>query len=134
MAAITPQKLTPILFVEDIESALSFWTETLGFQIVVNIRHEDKIGFVIMVLNGVEVMLQSRASLQADVPAVVPERFSPAAALYIDVPDVRPVAEHLQKQKAEILVPLRTTFYGSQEIWVRAPGGHVIAFAQPKAD
>jgi uncharacterized glyoxalase superfamily protein PhnB len=130
MSIVEPQKVVPILFVEEIEPALPFWTETLGFQVVVKVPQGDKLGFVLMMLGPAEVMLQSRASLRADVPTVVPDRFSPASALYIDVPDIEPVARHLEK-KAEVLVPLRSTFYGSREIWVRAPGGHVVAFSQP---
>ncbi len=31
---------------------------------------------------------------------------------------------------AEIVVPRRTTFYGSTEIFVREPAGNVVGFAQ----
>jgi hypothetical protein len=33
----------------------------------------------------------------------------------------------------EVVVPRRTTFYGAEEIFVRAPCGTVVGFAQPAA-
>jgi hypothetical protein len=34
---------------------------------------------------------------------------------------------------ANVVVPLRTTFYGAKEIGVKDPGGHVIVFAEMTA-
>jgi uncharacterized glyoxalase superfamily protein PhnB len=31
---------------------------------------------------------------------------------------------------APIVMPVRTTFYGSKEIGIKDPGGHIITFAQ----
>ena len=35
---------------------------------------------------------------------------------------------------AEVIAPRRTTFYGSDEIWVREPGGNVVGFSKPSAN
>jgi uncharacterized glyoxalase superfamily protein PhnB len=31
---------------------------------------------------------------------------------------------------AEVVMPVRTTFYGSKEIGVKDPAGHIVTFAQ----
>ena len=97
------KKLTPILTLEGIEPSLPFWVYALGFTKTVDVPHGEDLGFAILEKDGYEVMLQTVASMQADVPAV---------------------ADY------ELLVPRRKTFYGAEEIFVREPGGNVVGFAQ----
>jgi uncharacterized glyoxalase superfamily protein PhnB len=123
------KKVVPIIAVDAIEPCLPFWTDRLGFVVTVQVPHEDRIGFAILVKDGCEVMYQSRASMEADVPGVA----SPGhgIALYIDVDDINAVERVVAG--LEVVVPRRTTFYGAEEIFVRAPCGTVVGFAQPGA-
>ena len=120
-------KLTPVLIVEAIEPCLSFWVDRLGFTKTVEVPHGDQLGFVILVRDGVEVMYQTRASVQGDVPAVAD---TPARGnlLYFEVDDLDAVESALKG--VQQVIPRRTTFYGAQEIIVREPGGNVVTFAQ----
>lgn len=119
------KKLTPLLAVEAIEPALPFW-ERIGFEKTVEVPHEDRLGFVILAGHGHEVMLQTTASLEADVPAVAPPPGH--SVLYLEVDDLAAVEAALGD--AEVVVPRRTTFYGAEEIFVREPGGSVIGLAE----
>jgi uncharacterized glyoxalase superfamily protein PhnB len=123
-------KLTPIVFVEAIEPCLSFWTDRLGFEVTVTVPHGEALGFAILQKGAVELMYQTRASLAADLPALVDE-VGGVAALFIEVDGVDEVERALQG--AEVVVPRRQTFYGMDEIFVRAPCGTVIGFAAPVA-
>lgn len=123
------KKLTPILVVEEIEPVLPFWTERLGFEKTVEVPHDDRIGFVILQKDGLEVMYQSRASVAADVPAVLdggPLRG--AGALFIEVDDIDAVERALEGITP--VVPRRKTFYGATEIFVRDPAGNLVGFAE----
>ena len=66
MAAITIKKITTVLAVETVEPSLDFWTKKLGFECTVTVPHEDTLGFAILVKDNMEVMLQSVASILAD--------------------------------------------------------------------
>src|SRR5258706_12929178 len=55
-------KPPPVLVVERIEDCLPFWCDRLGFARTVEVPHGDSLGFVILQLQGAELMLQSRAS------------------------------------------------------------------------
>jgi hypothetical protein len=120
------KKLTPLLVVQAIEPSLPFWVDALGFARTAEVPHDDGLGFVILEKDGYEIMLQTTASMKADVPATVPP--PGGSVLYLEVADLsaieRAVAGH------ELLVPRRKTFYGAEEIFVREPGGNVIGFAQ----
>lgn len=120
------KKLSPVLYVEHIEPCLEFWTR-LGFEITVEMPHEDRLGFVILVKDGIEVMYQSWDSVAADVPALADSR-SGGTFLFIEVDDV----DWIDAALADIprVIPRRKTFYGADEVIVREPGDNVITFAQ----
>src|SRR4030088_662079 len=60
------KKITPILFAEELEPCIKFWTERMGFQKTVEVPEGNKIGFAIVEKNGVELMYQSFASAKKD--------------------------------------------------------------------
>ena len=125
------KKLTPILYVETIEPVLPFWTDRLGFQVTGEVPEGDRLGFVMMERDGVEVMIQTRASVEADVPSLADTPMG-GAILFIEVRDLDALVTRLAD--AEVLVPRRTTFYGADEIFVREPGGNIIGFAEFDAE
>jgi uncharacterized glyoxalase superfamily protein PhnB len=122
------KKLTPIMTVDAIEPCLGFWTERLGFTVTTQVPHEDRLGFAILAKEGVEVMYQTRSSIEADVPSVAEIGAGTRSLLFIEVADVHDIARRLEG--VEVVVPMRKTFYGSEEIFVRAPCGTVVGFAQ----
>jgi uncharacterized glyoxalase superfamily protein PhnB len=128
MAAITVQKITTVLSVEAVEPSVEFWARRLGFEVTVTVPHEDKLGFAILVKDGIEVMLQSVASSLSDLGATTGEVNGRSAALFIEVDDLSAVESALAGYPIEMA--RRTTFYGMHEIGVREPGGHFIVFAQ----
>ncbi|HEY4056741.1 MAG TPA: VOC family protein [Kofleriaceae bacterium] len=115
-------KITANLIVPDIESCLAFYVDLVGFTKTVEVPHGEKLGFVILVHGGVELMLQSEASLAEDVPSVKTGR----AVLYIDVPDLDAVKKALVEVPR--VVPDRTTAYGASEVIVRDPAGNTVFF------
>ncbi len=129
MSANRVRKLTPVLLVEEIEPCLPFWTERLGFTKTVEVPEEAKLGFVILERNGIEVMYQSLASVEKDVPALAAGPRGHSTALFVEVSDVTAIEQAMRG--VETIVPRRRTFYGMDEIGVREPGGHVVIFAQP---
>ena len=127
--AITVKKITTVLAVEAVEPSLDFWTKRLGFECTVTVPHEDTLGFAILVKDNLEVMLQSVASILADLGSTSGEINGRSAALFIEVADLAAVEHGLGDYPIEM--PRRTTFYGMHEIGVREPGGHFVIFAQP---
>lgn len=127
------KRITPLITVEAIEPCLPFWTERLGFEVTVTVPHEDAIGFAILARDGLELMYQTRASVEADLEAsgapagLAREMASGTTTLYATVESLDPVIEALGD--AEVLVPRRKTFYGADELFVRAPCGTVVGLA-----
>jgi uncharacterized glyoxalase superfamily protein PhnB len=124
------KKLTPNLIVESVEDCLRFWVDRLGFQKTVEVPEGERLGFVILKRGELELMLQSRASVQKDVPAIAdgPHR----AVLYLEVADLGPIRTALEGWSRA--TPERSTFYGTREIIVRDPAGNVVFFAAHGSD
>ena len=127
MPPVKLNKLSPVLVVDAIEPCLSFWVDRLGFTKIAEVPDGDRLGFVILEKDGIEVMYQSRESVRKDIPALadVP---AGATSLYIDVADVAAVERAVKG--AEVVVPRRKTFYGADEIGVREPAGNAVIFGQ----
>ena len=97
------------------------------------VPERDKIGFVILVNGAVEIMYQSRASVAGDVPALATEPFGSRTHLFIEVESLNEWIPRVAG--ADIVIPLRKTFYGSDEIGVRAPCGTTVILAEfPRED
>jgi uncharacterized glyoxalase superfamily protein PhnB len=121
------KKLTPVLFVEKIESVLPFWTQRLGFIKTVEVPDGDKLAFVILQQGTAEVMYQSFASVDQDVPAIAADIRKGPTFLYLEVDDLEAVKAATAGM--DVYMPERTTFYGSREIGIKDPAGHFITFA-----
>src|ERR1700674_5291444 len=67
---MTVKKLTPILFVEDVEPCVKFWVERLGFQKTMDVPDGNKLAFAMLQKGNVELMYQSYASADKDVGAI----------------------------------------------------------------
>jgi hypothetical protein len=123
---MTVKKVTPLLFVEEIESCLGFW-EKLGFTRGPEVPHGDKLGFVILQQGDVEIMYQTRASVSEDVPELGNAPMK-GTFLFIEVADLDAVEQALSGITP--VVPRRKTFYGSDELIVKEPAGNAVTFAQ----
>lgn len=126
------KKATPLITVEAIEPCLLFWTG-LGFEVTAEVPGEDGLGFVMLQSGGVELMYQTKASIETDLGSsgapegMAQELTRSTAALFVEVDDIDLLLENVED--AEVLVPRRRTFYGMDELFVRAPCGTVVGFA-----
>ncbi len=127
---MTVNKLTPVLFVDQIEPCVSFWVDRLGFEKTVEVPGENGLVFAIVNSGAIEVMYQTWASLEADeaCAGMVSVLGKGQTFLFVEVADLDVTIKALAG--VEIVMPVRTTFYGATEIGVKEPGGHFVTFAQ----
>jgi uncharacterized glyoxalase superfamily protein PhnB len=125
------QKITPVLFVKEIEPVLSFWIEGLGFAKTIEVPHGDRLGFVALQKGNTELMYQSYASVGEDMPLVAEASKKGPTFLYIEVDSLDAVLAALKG--FQIVYPERTAPYGMREVGYQDAGGHFITFAQPIA-
>jgi uncharacterized glyoxalase superfamily protein PhnB len=131
MKSAEVKKITSILFAEELEPCIQFWTEKMGFQKTVEVPEGEKIGFAIVEKNGVELMYQSFASVEKENATTGAAVRKGPSFLYIEVADLD--AALAATKGAELVMPVRTTFYQSKEFGIKDPVGHYLIFAQQGA-
>jgi uncharacterized glyoxalase superfamily protein PhnB len=124
------KKITPVLFAEEVEPCVKFWVERMGFQKTAEVPEGNKLGFAMLQKGNVELMYQSYASADADkdVGAISPLVRKGPTFLYVEVESLDETI--VAVKGTEVVMPVRTTFYGAREIGVKDPAGHFITFAQ----
>jgi uncharacterized glyoxalase superfamily protein PhnB len=125
------KRITPVLFVKEIEPILPFWVDSLGFTKAIEVPHGNKLGFIALQKGNTEVMYQSYASLGEDLPLIAEAARKGPTFLYVEVDNLDAVLAALKNSK--IVQPERTAFYGMREVGYQDPTGHFITFAQPVA-
>jgi uncharacterized glyoxalase superfamily protein PhnB len=124
------KKITPVLFAEEIEPCVKFWVERMGFQKISEVPAGNKLAFAMLQKGNVELMYQSFASADADkdAGAISPLIRKGPTFLYVEVDSLDDTIAAIKG--AEVVMPVRTTFYGAKEISVKDPAGHFVTFAQ----
>jgi uncharacterized glyoxalase superfamily protein PhnB len=122
------KRITPVLFVKEIEPVLPFWVDALGFAKTIEVPAGDKLGFVSLQKDSTEVMYQTYASLGEDMPLIAEAAKKGPTFLYIEVDNLDAVLTAVKKYK--MTMPERTAFYGMREIGYQDPAGHYLTFAQ----
>ena len=117
-------KLTTLLVVDDIASQLASW-ERLGYRLTVRVPDAGPPAFAILAGPPGELMLQTRASVADDLPAV--SALAPSYLLYAHVDTLDGADEALAF--ARCLVRERKTFYGATESWYVLESGTVIGLS-----
>jgi len=124
---MTIKRITPVLLVEEVEPCVKFWVERLDFRKTAEVPDGSKLAFAMLQKGNVELMYQTYASADNDVAAISQLFRKGPSFLYVEVDSLDQTIAAIQG--AEVLVPVRTTFYGATEIIVKDPGGHVVTFA-----
>jgi uncharacterized glyoxalase superfamily protein PhnB len=122
------KRITPVLYVDRIEPCLDFWTSRFGFQKTVEVPDGDHFAFVILEKDNLEIMYQSSASAAKDAAAIAPDIEGGRTFLYVEVEQLEPFIA--AANNANVVLPVRTTFYGAKEIGLKDPAGHVVVFAE----
>lgn len=120
-------KITAILFVDTVEPCLKFWVDALGFTKTVEVPDGDRLGFVMLNHGGAEVMLQTHRSAHADVGDAAGYADGLKCSLFVEVEDFDDVVR--RTAAFPVILPIRETFYGMQEILLQEPGGHYVCLA-----
>lgn len=125
------KRITPVLYVNQIEPCVDFWTNHFGFEKTVDVPDGDRLAFVILQRDNMEIMYQSFASAEKDAPAIAKDIEGGRTFLYVEVDKLEPFIA--AARNTNIVLPVRTTFYGAKEIGLKDPAGHVVVFAEMAA-
>jgi uncharacterized glyoxalase superfamily protein PhnB len=121
------KKITAVLLADRIEPCVKFWVERLGFEKTIDVPEGDHLAFAALQKGSIELMYQTYSSVEADDHSYKAFAKGPTF-LYVEVENLDETIRAVNG--AEVVMPVRTTFYGAKEIGVKDPAGHIVTFAQ----
>jgi uncharacterized glyoxalase superfamily protein PhnB len=121
------KKITAVLLADRIEPCVKFWVEQLGFEKTIDVPEGDHLAFASLQKGPIELMYQTYSSVESDDHSHKGFTKGPTF-LYVEVENLDETIRAVNG--AEVVMPVRTTFYGAKEIGVKDPAGHIVTFAQ----
>ncbi len=133
--AIEIRGLTPYLEVFDMATSLGFYRDKLGFELANSndpSKARGQLNWVLLRMNGAELMLNTQYELHERPPAPDPARTAGHrdTAIYFACPDVDAAYEHLRSRGVEVKKPVITR-YGFKALSLRDPDGYGLIFHWP---
>lgn len=130
--ALDVRGVTPLLLVYDIPTAVRFYRDVLGFEVVSTspTLGEDKFHWAWLRLGNAELMLNDTYETDDDRPPQ-PDSARTAAhedtCLYFGCPDVDAAYEELCRRGVKVNKPVVTP-YGMKQMYLRDPDGYNLCF------
>jgi uncharacterized glyoxalase superfamily protein PhnB len=121
--------VTPNLLVRDVKKSTEFYRDVLGFTMGETVPDKEPFVFVWMKHGEVSVFLNDIKAAEHDYPPAATMPQGGTAALFFIITDVDGY-HAVVAPKANVIMPLKTQFYGMREFAVTDPDGHIITFAE----
>lgn len=115
------KKVMPVLKVADLQRAVDFYTNILGFHVCWQAANDGG-GENCMLQAGAADLLLSTGSPLGDQPQFT-------GTLYFHLDDVQAFYDRI-KEKVEVVWPLEVMDYGQKEFGIRDKDGYLLAFAE----
>jgi uncharacterized glyoxalase superfamily protein PhnB len=113
--------ITPVLKVADMQRAVAFYTQVLGFDVRWQAANDGGGENCMLAVGAVSVLLSTGSHLG--------EKPQFSGTLYFAMSDVRNFFEKV-RHEAEVVWPLEVMEYGQTEFGIRDPDGYTLAFAE----
>jgi catechol 2,3-dioxygenase-like lactoylglutathione lyase family enzyme len=121
--------VTPNLLVRDIDRSTAFYRDVLGFSVKQTVPDQAPFVFVWLERDGVPVFLNDPKAVAHDFPDAPNRPAGGTATLFFVVTGVDALHAKVAPQ-AQVIMPLKTQFYGMREFAVEDPDGHIITLAE----
>ena len=122
-------KMISNLMVEDVNSTVEFYADSLGFDLLTSVPEKGKFDWAMMRRESVEIMFQARSSLGEEIPTLADAPKGGSLTFYTEVTGLKDLYDGLEG-KVAIVQDLHTTFYGTQEFAFRDCNGYIIAYSE----
>jgi uncharacterized glyoxalase superfamily protein PhnB len=126
------KSLTPNLMVSDVNETVKWYEEKLGFKFANEQGSlDDPQEWAIIKAGDVQIFFQDTNSLVKEMPALKDMKIGGSLTLYIKVEDIHGLY-NLVKDKINILIDMKETFYGAKEFAIKDLNGYILVFSEMK--
>jgi len=136
------QKLTPNMMVNDVRESIEFYVKILGFKLNMVVPENSEIiendlkdgkNYIYAMVSRDEVfiMFMKKDAFEEDLSMFKGSSMGASVSFYIDVDNINEMYTSL-KEKVDMAIDLRTTWYGMEEFYIRDCNGYILGFAERK--
>lgn len=124
--------VAPLLQVYDMPTAVRFYRDLLGFELVNQSREGEEFDWCLLYRGGAEVMLNTmfEAEHRPPQPDVARSGAHADIGLYFACRDLDSAYEYLRANGVRVEPP-RVALYGMRQLWFQDPDGYGICFQWP---
>jgi uncharacterized glyoxalase superfamily protein PhnB len=133
-------KLTPNLEVSDIAETVRFYQSTMGFSLTAAVPDtQDGVDqeiiegksyvFAMMMRDGLELMFQRSDSFKHDVEIATDLEIGASVSFYIEIEGIKEFYNEL-KEKVSVITEMKTTWYGTNEFYMKDINGYILGFGE----
>lgn len=124
-----------LLQVFDMPASIAFYHDVLGFEIASEIPEDHQCDWVMLTLDGSELMLNTayEAGSRPDAPELARISAHGDVALFFGCADVDAAYAHLQQRGVAARAPI-VTGYGMKQLYLKDPDGYEICLQHPVND
>lgn len=123
------QSLTPNMGVKSVNETVKFYTEVLGFKLIVSVPESGEFVFAIIGAGNVTLMFQELGSLKEEYPELndVPNRG--VFTFYVKMKNKNDLYEKV-KNTNHLVKAMNVTPYGAEEFAIRDNNGFILTIAE----
>ncbi len=121
--------LSPNMLVNSVEEAMKFYETVFGFAPGPSVpAPAGGLQWGMVMSGNVQLMFQTAPSIVEEIPDFPVNERRASLSLFIETEDVPKLFEEV-KEKVEVVIPLKKTFYGKWEFIIRDINGYYVTFA-----
>ncbi len=123
------KKVTPNLVVRDVVKSVEFYRDVLGFELGMSVPDTPPYVFAGMQHGEVAIFLNDRHVAAEELPVMAERQIGGTLTLYIEVAGIDDLFARLDG-KVDVVMALKTQFYGMREFAIADPDGWILTFAE----
>ena len=123
------KSLTPNLIVSNVERSITFYRDTLGFDVETTVPEITPYVFAIVTSGGVRIFFNAPEAAVTEYPVLGRRPLGGTLTLFIEVTGIRELYGRLLPI-VKVVMPIEVKWYGQTEFAFEDPDGYVITIAE----
>ena len=123
------QTLSPNIGVKSVSETVNFYTEVLGFKLVMNVPETGDLVWAMVAADNVSFMFQEMENLQEEYPFLKGRAETATLSFYIKLKDMSKLYDKV-KDTEYLVKELHKTPYGMDEFILQDNNGYILTFAE----
>jgi len=124
------KSLVPNLAVADVNKTVDYYTQKLGFELVMSVPTTGELVWAMVRSGEVIINFQGETSLKEEYAQLHSHKIGGALTLYVQVEGIHDLHKSVKSHGVSIAKELNNTFYGATEFAIVDCNGYVLTFAE----